>query len=141
MDCIEDNEELYRSNPDPDGRVIPPIKHYEINHNILRVKRTAFNDRNYQPSVDRKRLITSLSSIKFNNETDVIFKILAEDVRKIRDTENKRSHDVKFDPTEDRPAHTLITTTPSFEKKEKNEWKKFQELLALSASKYGLISE
>jgi hypothetical protein len=141
MESIEDNEILYRPVPNPDLRDPDnPLTHYAIQEGVFRVKRSAFNDKAYQPSVDRKKLISVVSEIKFR-ETDVVVQLLAQDVRNISIFQSEgRTHDVHFDPQKDRPAHSLIVTKPPFVNKDaKKKWKQFQELLAIAASKYVLI--
>ncbi len=144
MDFIEDNEILYRSSPDPDTRLDPPQPAFKVENGILKVQKTVFNDRNFQPSVDRKKLTLSIKQLK-QRDSDKIFQLMASDVRKISLSQD-RFHDIQYDPTETNKAHSLIMTEPKFgqsgtKSSEERQWKKFKERLAIEASKYGLVNE
>lgn len=140
VDIIDDDEWFYRSFPVPDHRQDGAV-HYEVIDGQLRLSRGVWNDRHLQPSVDRKKLISSPQDVKFN-EHDAIVKIQAREVRDISVKSEGRGHDVIFDPLDERPAHSLIFTEPSFSLKpnsEKDKWKKFQMLLSLAATKHGWV--
>lgn len=146
-DCcfIQNDEWLYRSFKSPDPRQ-DNTKHFDIIDGKLRLYRGVWSDRYFKPSVDRKKLVTTLDQIKFDKE-DYFVKILAKEIREISDNVlaqdgiPKRKHDVVFDKKSDRPAHSLIISEPPFTKSNKAQWKEFQRHLSLAAQNYGLVTE
>jgi len=147
-DHIDDEEWLYRSFPVPDERQNGAI-HYQIIDGVLRLGRGVWNDRvTLQPSVDRKILLTSAEEVRFN-EIDAVVQIQAKEIRAISGTIPSKNggmhdHDVKYDPTKDRPAHSRILSSPPFSDKPTSEykkWKEFQRLLSLAASTHGFVIE
>lgn len=143
---ISDDEWLLRSFPVPDFRTEPPIEHYEIKDGQLRIRRSAFNDRNCTPSVDRESLVASPQEVVFNS-SDAVIKLKACEVRSIsevpisNDDGSKRNHDCECFPTEDRPSHVLITSEPEFKtgNSEKKKFRILKEILAVYASKHGWV--
>ncbi len=144
-ELIDNEEWLYRSFPVPDTRWNNEI-HGAVVDGVLRLKRSVWNDRNYQPSVDRKLLLSSPSEV-VERETDAVVQIQAQEVRDISGSiqssaGTSRTHDVIFDKTPLRHAHAQITTFPPFADKpnaEKTSWKNFQRLLSLAAEKHGWV--
>ncbi|MDE3037206.1 MAG: hypothetical protein KGJ21_01930 [Pseudomonadota bacterium] len=139
---IGNDEWFYRPFQIPD-----PNHHYEVIDGMLRLSRGIWNDRTYTPSVDRALLLFSPQEAQFDS-TNAVVKIQAKEVRAISgnaslaDSNTSRAHDIIFDKKEDRPAHSLITTTPPFADKptaEKKKWKEFQRLLSLAAEKHGWV--
>ncbi len=145
---IKNREWLYRSFPVPDTRLNPPVFHYAVIQGKVRFSRGAWNDKNRQPSVDRAYMLSCPQDAKFNpnDPNEAIIKIRAAKIRKIsslslNQSSSTRLIDVIFDPniSDNRPAHSKITADPIFEKKEKREWKMFQEFLSIAASKHGWV--
>lgn len=99
-----------------------------------------FNDRNFEPSVDRSSLLKSPKDALFH-PSNGLAQNLTGDIRSFS-CENYQ-YDAIPDPTKDRPSHAKITSTPAFQanNKDKKRWRNLKELLAISAQKHGLVIE
>lgn len=142
---VLNDEELYRN-----VRSKPEIKDYHYDDTgKLRILPRAFFDPAKKPSVDRAKLIGHNPYRALKDETHGIVSLMAGDVRSIRGVTTKGKTDdevqiytvdVEFNPTLERPAHSLISVIPEFRHTESQQKKAFKQLrlaLARLASENG----
>jgi hypothetical protein len=114
----------------------------------LRISSSAFNDRDYKPSVDRSTIRVNPEDAK-KSSTDRIVQVLTSDVRAVAgikitgDKNETRTHvvDAIHRPILDEPmniAHSQIECDPAFANKSR--FLKLKEALARLALKSGLIA-
>ena len=138
-DRVEDHEELFR-------RVEFSSLCYQYNPETgeLEVTQTAFNDRNFCPSVDRAKLCNNdpWHTIGRDDRNGVVL-LVAFEVRQIDSVVAQDAHgnplppiyriDVHADPKDDNEAHAEIRADPSIQKK--SVFKKLRMALAHLARK------
>ena len=141
-----EEEWLLRSFPNPDTRGGQSQVHFKIIEGKPVFSRSAFNDTQFQPSVDRWEKLNNPAQAKFN-ENDVVIKLSTTDVinltNKVFSSQPiERRHYVLDNATIERPAHAKIMSEPLITQKPRSEekyWKAFRELLALAATRYGWV--
>ncbi len=134
IEHIHDTEQLYRS--------INPNKNlYSYVDGKLKFSSAAFNDRKFEPSVDRAILRDNNPHLTKMTESAGVVALDALSIREISVDTPDISHqlDPKAAPTRGNKAHAIITGVPSY--KDENGFKKAKKKLALLAEKNGWCIE
>jgi len=121
---VTDTEILYRSvRTNSEGG-------YKDENGTIRISASAFNDRHWQPSVDRATLKNNDPIESQKSPTDCVVSLIAKEIREEKVEKNGTEYilDIKPDPKEDNKAHAIIIPSPEYQNE--NAFRKVKERLA-----------